>query len=93
MAQAVYILCTLTSITCALFLFRGYRIFRTPLLFWSALSFSAIALHNVLLYLDMVTFRDGPDLLVARNAVGAVAGVLLLYGLIARPRVRRSADE
>lgn len=78
----VYMLCGATSIACAFLLSRGYRRYRAPLLFWSTLSFTMIAVHNVLLYLDLVTFQNGPDLLLPRSVVGASAGVLLLYGLI-----------
>ena len=82
MAELVYILCALTSVACAVLLVRGYRAARAPLLFWSALCFVTLAVHNVVLYLDMVTFAKGPDLTLLRTAIGAIAGLQLLYGLI-----------
>src|SRR5215467_13654060 len=53
MAEVVYILCTATSILCAVLLFRSYRASRTKLLFWSSLCFVGLALNNVLLILDL----------------------------------------
>lgn len=80
LADAIYILCALTSITCALLLVRGYRHSRVRLLFWSAWAFVGLALNNILLVLDVRVVSI--DLEVWR-AVPAVAGVaLLVYGLV-----------
>ena len=81
LATAIYILCALTSILCAVLLVRGYRQSRARLLFWSALCFIGLALNNVMLIID-VRFMTHVDLQVWR-AVPAVIGVLLLvYGLV-----------
>ena len=40
---AIYSLCALVSITCAVLLTRGYLANRTPLLFWSSLGFGFLA--------------------------------------------------
>lgn len=81
LANAIYILCALTSILCAVLLVRGYRQSRARLLFWSALCFIGLALNNILLIVDL-RFIPNMDLQVWRT-VPAVAGVMLLvYGLV-----------
>ena len=82
MAEAVYILCALTSILCAVLLYRGYRANRTRLLFWASLCFVFLAINNVILYFDLVVLPPNVDLFWYRNTA-AVAGILLLlFGLI-----------
>ena len=81
MAAFVYVLCALTSIVCAWLLFRGYRASRTPLLFWSSLCFTGLALNNALLVADLYIVPD-VDLFLARTLVALSAVSLLLYGLI-----------
>ncbi len=81
MAPAVYILGALTSLACAVLLWRGYVRTRTRLLFWSALCFSGLAVSNSLLFLDLVIF-PGTDLYVWRLVTAAVSLLLLLFGLI-----------
>lgn len=81
MAEAVYILCAITSILCAVLLLRGYRATRTRLLFWASLCFVFLAINNVILYFDLVVLPAGIDLFWYRNAA-AVAGMLVLvFGL------------
>ena len=80
MADAIYLLCALTSIVCAALLVRGYRRSRVRLLFWSALCFIGLALNNILLIVDLRVPQV--DLEVWR-AIPAVIGVsLLVYGLV-----------
>jgi len=81
MATSVYILCTLSSLVCALMLTRGYRRTRLPLLFWSAMCFFVLALANVLLVFDLVVYPSG-DLTMWRTGITLVALGVLLYGLI-----------
>jgi hypothetical protein len=82
MAPAVYLLCAVTSLACAILLWRGYARSSVKLLFWSALCFAGLALNNVLLIVDLVVFPDAVDLSVWRK-LPAVAGVsLLIYGLV-----------
>ena len=82
MAEAVYILCAITSILCALLLLRGYRATRARLLFWASLCFGLLALNNVILYFDLVVLPTQIDLFWYRNTA-AVAGMLVLvFGLI-----------
>lgn len=81
MAEAVYILCALTSSACALLLLNGYRANRTRLLFWSSLSFMGLAAHNILLFLDLVTLPN-IDLFYWRTGVALLAMLVLIYGLV-----------
>ena len=81
MAEAVYLLCAVTSIVCAALLFRGYRAHRTTLLFWSSLCFMGLALNNVLLFVDLVMVPD-VDMRLWRGASALAAMMLLLIGLV-----------
>ena len=81
MAEAVYALCALTSIVCAVLLLRGYRARRTRLLFFSALCFAGFALNNLLLIVDLYVFPE-VDLFLPRTLVAVAAVSVLLYGLI-----------
>ena len=79
-ADIVYLLCALTSVLCAILLFRGWRTSRARLLFWGAVCFAGLALNNILLVIDMR--MDQVDLAGIR-LLPALAGVaLLIYGLI-----------
>src|SRR5688572_10338382 len=57
-AELIYLLCAATSLAAAWLLIRYYRDRRTPLLFWSALGFAGLALHNVLVYVDRSLLPD-----------------------------------
>ena len=82
MAGAVYLLCALTSIACAVLLVRGYRRSRSRLLLWSSLCFVGLAANNSILVVDRLVV---PDIdLSAWRLLPAVIGVgVLVYGLIA----------
>ena len=80
MAEAVYLLCALTSIFCAGLLWRSYRRARTRLLMWSTACFVGLAINNILLFVDLVIFRD-VDLTPVRSGVALVAVALLVIGL------------
>ena len=81
MAEAVYVLCALTSVICALLLIRNYRTTRTRLVLWSSLGFVGLAFNNVLLFVDRVMLPDVPlDLWRTLVALGAM--LLLVFGLI-----------
>lgn len=83
MAESVYSLSTLLSLACAGMLFRGYLKTPSHLLLWSSACFGFLAVNNLILFLDVMIF---PDLdfggLMYRNVAGAIAGSLLLFGLI-----------
>lgn len=80
-AEIVYVLCAVTSLFCAVLLFRGYRRWRTRLLLWSTLCFAGLAVNNILLFIDLVVVPT-IDLAVVRGVVALVAVGLLVIGLI-----------
>jgi hypothetical protein len=80
-AEAVYILCALTSIVCAVLLLRGYRATRTRLLFWVSLCFVFLALNNVIMYIDLVVLPAQVDLFWYRNAAALIGMAVLVFGL------------
>lgn len=77
----VYLLCFLTSASCAYLLARGYRRSHARVLLWSAACFSLLALNNLMLVIDLLVLRE-VDLRLLRHsfALGAVA--VLLFGFI-----------
>jgi len=80
-AEAVYVMCAVTSLFCAVLLFRTYRRQHTRLLMWSTLCFVGLAINNIFLFIDLVLVPD-IDLSLVRNGT-ALAGVsLLLIGLL-----------
>ena len=81
MAEAVYILCALTSVACAGLMIRSWRRNRERLLAWSALCFAALAVNNCLLFLDRVIVPEG-DLTLWRNIPALLGVAALLAGLI-----------
>lgn len=81
MAEAVYILCAITSVLCAVLLLRSWAQTRTRLLFWSGLCFVGLALNNALLFLDLVIVPE-IDLRYFRSGVALLSLLSLIYGLI-----------
>jgi hypothetical protein len=81
MAEAVYVLCALTSAACAVLLWRGYLRSYTNLLFWSSLCFLGLAANNVLLFIDLVVVPS-IDLSLWRNGLSVAAMIVLLFGLV-----------
>lgn len=85
MAEAVYLLCALTSAVCAVLLLRQFAEVRTQrrggLLLWSSLCFTGLAVANAVLFLDLVLFPT-VDLSLIRAALGAGSIVVLVIGLI-----------
>lgn len=81
MATAVYILCALTSITCAGLLLVAYRRSRARLLLWNLWCFAWLAVNNVLLVLDLAVIKD-VDLSTVRLATALIGLLVLLFGLI-----------
>jgi hypothetical protein len=77
--SGVYLLCFVTSLTAMLLLVRSYAQRRTTLLLWSALAFVALAVNNLLLFLDVVILPD-VDLRLLRDVSALAAVALLLYG-------------
>jgi hydrogenase/urease accessory protein HupE len=84
-AAAVYVLCALTSLACAVLLLRGYAQRRMRLLFWSGLAFVGFSLGNILLVIDtmMVPAVD----LSLLCSIPVLAGlIVLIYGLVGDTR-------
>jgi hydrogenase/urease accessory protein HupE len=81
MPEIIYILCALTSLFCAVLLWRSYRRSRTKLLMWSTLCFFGLAINNVLLVVDLVVVPDA-DLALVRGAVALGSMLMLQIGLI-----------
>jgi hypothetical protein len=83
MAEIVYALCAILSSACAYLLFKGYQESKSKLLMWSCLSFCFLALNNVILFVDVVLLPTIDFGGVSwRTIAGAIAGSLLLFGLI-----------
>jgi hypothetical protein len=71
----------LTSFSCTVLLFRGYRRRRIRLLMWSSICFLGLTVNNVALFFDLVIFPM-IDLRLPR-LISALAGMmLLLYAFI-----------
>lgn len=81
MAEAVYVLCAVTSVVCAALLIRNYRRQRTRLVMWSMLCFIGLALNNVLMFVDLVVVPE-IDMAFARTGTALFSLVLLLIGLL-----------
>jgi hypothetical protein len=81
MAEAVYILCTLTSLACTVLLLRGYIRRRVRLLLWSSFCFFGLTISNILLFIDLVVLPH-IDLSVWRSLATLIALVVLIYGLV-----------
>jgi hypothetical protein len=81
MPALIYVLCGVTSLLCAIMLYRGYRQTAVRLLLWSSLCFLALTGENVLLYYDKVIVPH-LDYSVARKVPGLIGVCLLLFGLV-----------
>ncbi|MES2785353.1 MAG: DUF5985 family protein [Pseudomonadota bacterium] len=81
MAPAIYLMCALTCVACFTLLFRAWKASRSRLLFWSAMCFAGLSVSNFLLVIDRVVL-PATDLSTWRLAVGLLALLLLLFGLI-----------
>jgi hypothetical protein len=81
MAPAIYALCALTSLLCAVLLLRSYLRTRFRLLLWSGLCFAGLTLNNVVLVLDRFVFTT-VDLSLWRLVLALLAIVLLVAGLV-----------
>jgi len=77
----VYLLCTFTSLACAVLLLRAYGQSRVRLLLWSGLCFIGLTINNLLLFVDKRMMPD-TDLSLVRTIPALVGVACLLYGLI-----------
>ncbi len=81
LADIVYALCVVTSLACAVLLWRGYRRSRARLLMWSSLCFAGLAMNNALLIIDLRVL-PAVDLSIWRTLPALVGIALLVYGLV-----------
>ena len=80
-AKVIYLLCAATSLLVAALLLRQYLKRRTGLVLWSVACFAALAVNNVLVYVDLVTFTR-VDLSLYRGIAGAAAMIIMVSGLV-----------
>lgn len=81
MVEAIYVLCGVTSVVCAVLLLRGFARTHVRLLLWSGLCFVGLALNNVLLVVDLIVV-PGIDLSLYRGAFALGGLVPLVFGLV-----------
>ena len=81
MVTAVYGLCALSSLACAVLLLRGFLRTRVKLLLWSGLCFTGLAANNVILFVDLRVVPEF-DLSVWRTLPAVIGVAFLLYGLV-----------
>lgn len=79
--KVVYVLCLAASALCAGLLARAFWRTGQRLLLWCAISFSLLALNNLLLVADLVLF-PAHDLWLWRQTSAGLAIAVLLYGFI-----------
>lgn len=82
MGAIVYTLCALTSLACAILLFRGYKQNKYRLLLWSSIGFFGFFMNNTLLYVDLVMLPSTIDLSIVRTIPALIGMIVLVYGLI-----------
>ena len=82
MGETVYVLCTLTSLACAILLVRSYLANRSALLWWSSICFIGLFLNNALLVIDEMLTADTVSLLLLRDFTNVASITALLIGLI-----------
>jgi len=81
-AEFIYLLCAATSAIAAVLLLRQYRARRSPVLLWSCFGFFGLAANNALVFIDFAVTGPAANLALPRTLIGAVAMVVLLYGLL-----------
>jgi hypothetical protein len=81
MAGGIYLLCSLTALSCAALLLRSFSRSGLRLLLWSGLCFVCLGLNNALVFADLVLLPR-VDIFLWRNLAAASGIVLLLYGLL-----------
>jgi hypothetical protein len=82
MAAAVYVLCALTSLACAVLLLRGFQARGVRLLLWSGLAFIGFTLGNAMLVVDRVVTGPEVDLALLRSLPVLAGLAVLIYGLV-----------
>lgn len=85
MVAVVYMLCAVTAMICSALLLQAYRRVKRPLLLWSGVCFTGLAISNLLIFVDLIVLTD-VDLFFWRLAAAVIAMAFLLYGLITEDR-------
>ena len=78
---SVYIACALTALACSALLMRGWLHSRVSLLLWTSLFFGALALENLILFVDIVVTPEY-DLALFRNLTALCGVMVLVVGLV-----------
>jgi hypothetical protein len=78
---ALYVVAMLSSVVCAVLLFRGYVQHRVRLLMWSGICFVCLTLNQVALIIDLVVYPT-IDLRLMRLIPALIGMTFLLYGFI-----------
>jgi hypothetical protein len=81
MAEAVYVLCFLTSAAVAVLLLRGFVKTRSRLLLWCGLGFVGLCLNNLMLVIDVMVVPE-IDLSMLRNLPALAGMAVVIFGLI-----------
>ena len=82
MASAVYVLCALTSLACAVLLLRAYHARGVRLLLWSGLAFVGFTVGNIMLVVDRVVIGPEVDLAIWRSLPVLAGLAVLIYGMV-----------
>lgn len=80
-ASLVYVLCTVTSASCAWLLYAKYKRTKVRLLAWSAACFTGLALNNALLFIDLVMVPS-VDLAFIRTLPAVIGFCVLIWGCV-----------
>ena len=78
---SIYLLCLLTASACFVLLLRGYRRSGTRLLLWSSVCFGFLAIHAVIVMVELLFF-PATDLQMLRHVVSLAAVGSLIFGLV-----------
>jgi len=81
LATIVYALCFLSSVLCAVLLFRSFKNTGRPLLFWTAVSFIILSLNNLLLLVDLSILHSF-NLVALRQLSNLTAAGILIFAFI-----------
>lgn len=79
---SVYLLCFLTSATCAALLGRAYARSSARVLLWSSICFGFLALNNLVLVVDLVLLPDVVTLTVPRHLLSLAAVGTMIFGFV-----------
>jgi DMSO/TMAO reductase YedYZ heme-binding membrane subunit len=77
----VYLFCAITSVGCAVLLFRSYLRSRAKLVLWGFVFFVCFALSNIVLFIDL-GMLPSYDLSPYREALTLIGLVAMIFGLI-----------